>query len=121
VVIGEVDESDDEANLALRQKPLPPLMRCRAIRAHAGWFPVTLMCQTLAVSSSGYYAWVARPESRRTAEDRQLHTAQPKPFAAERLVHRYSPPTPYINSLHQFMKTMFAIPTNHPTYLRVDV
>lgn len=47
-------------------------MRCRAIRAHAGWFPVTLMCQTLAVSSSGYYAWVARPESRRTAEDRQL-------------------------------------------------
>jgi putative transposase len=47
-------------------------MRCRAIRAHAGWFPVTLMCQTLAVSLSGYYAWVARPESRRTAEDRQL-------------------------------------------------
>jgi putative transposase len=47
-------------------------MRCRAIRAHAGWFPVTLMCHTLAVSLSGYYAWVARPESRRTAEDRQL-------------------------------------------------
>ena len=47
-------------------------MRCRAIRAHAGRFPVTLMCQTLAVSLSGYYAWVARPESRRTAENRQL-------------------------------------------------
>jgi putative transposase len=47
-------------------------MRCRAIRAHASWFPVTLMCHTLAVSLSGYYAWVARPESRRTAEDRQL-------------------------------------------------
>ena len=47
-------------------------MRCRAIRAHASWFPVTLMCHPLAVSLSGYYAWVARPESRRTAEDRQL-------------------------------------------------
>jgi putative transposase len=47
-------------------------MRCRAIRAHTGWFPVTLMCQTLAGSLSGYYAWVARPESRRMAENRQL-------------------------------------------------
>jgi hypothetical protein len=28
-------------------------MSCRAIRAHTGWFPVTLMCQTLAVSLSG--------------------------------------------------------------------
>jgi putative transposase len=47
-------------------------MRCRAIRAHTGWFPVTLMCQSLAGSLSGYYAWVARPESRRMAENRQL-------------------------------------------------
>ena len=47
-------------------------MRCRAIRAHTGRIPVRLMCRTLAVSSSGYYAWVARPESRRTAENRRL-------------------------------------------------
>jgi transposase InsO family protein len=58
-------------------------MRCRAIRAHADWFPVTLMCHTLAVSLWGYYAWVARPESRRTAEDRQL-------LAAIRVIHAES-------------------------------
>ena len=47
-------------------------MRCRAIQAYTGRFPVTLMCRTLAVSSSGYYAWAARPESRRAAENRRL-------------------------------------------------
>lgn len=41
---------------------------------HTGRFPVTLMCRTLAVSSSGYYAWAARPESRRSAENRRLVT-----------------------------------------------
>ena len=30
------------------------------------------MCRILAVSPSGYYAWVARPESRRAAENRRL-------------------------------------------------
>jgi putative transposase len=38
-------------------------MKCRAIRAHAGRFPVRLMCRTLAVSPSSYYAWAIRPES----------------------------------------------------------
>lgn len=47
-------------------------MRCRAIHAHTGRFPVTLMCRTLAVSSSGYYAWAARPERRRAVENRRL-------------------------------------------------
>jgi len=47
-------------------------MRCRAIHAHTGHIPVRLMCRTLAVSPSGYYAWVARPESRRAAEHRRL-------------------------------------------------
>ena len=47
-------------------------MRCRAIRAHTGRVSVRLMCRTLAVSPSGYYAWVARPESRRVAENRRL-------------------------------------------------
>lgn len=42
------------------------------MRAHTGRVPVRLMCRLLAVSPSGYYAWVARPESRRTAENRRL-------------------------------------------------
>ena len=42
------------------------------MRAHTGRVPMRLMCRTLAVSPSGYYAWVARPESRRTAENRRL-------------------------------------------------
>lgn len=58
-------------------------MRCRAIRAHTGRFPVTLMCRALAVSSSGYYAWAARPESRRAAENRRL-------LAAIRVIHAES-------------------------------
>jgi len=58
-------------------------MRCRAIQAHTGRFPVTLMCRALAVSSSGYYAWAARPESRRAAENRRL-------LAAIRVIHAES-------------------------------
>lgn len=47
-------------------------MRCQAIRAHIGRVPVRLMCRLLAMSTSGYYAWVARPESLRAAENRRL-------------------------------------------------
>jgi len=50
-------------------------MRCRAIRAHVGRVPVRRMCRLLAVSPSGYYAWVVRPESPRAAENRRLVTA----------------------------------------------
>ena len=42
------------------------------MRAHTGRAPVRLMCRLLAVSPAGYYAWVARPESRRAAENRRL-------------------------------------------------
>lgn len=42
------------------------------MRAQTGRVSVRLMCRTLKVSPSGYYAWVARPESRRTAENRRL-------------------------------------------------
>ncbi len=38
------------------------------IRDHRGAFPVSLMCQPLEVGSSGFYAWLKRPESLRTLE-----------------------------------------------------
>jgi putative transposase len=47
-------------------------MRDQARRAHVGRVPVRLMCRLLAVSPSGYYAWVARPESPHAAENRWL-------------------------------------------------
>ena len=38
------------------------------IRDHRGAFPVDLMCRTLEVGSSGFYAWLNRPESPRNRE-----------------------------------------------------
>ncbi len=42
------------------------------IRDHREAFPVRLMCQTLGMGSSGFYAWLNRPESPRRREDRRL-------------------------------------------------
>ena len=42
------------------------------IRDNVAGFPVSAMCEALGVSRGGYYAWVARPESARAAEDRAL-------------------------------------------------
>ncbi len=42
------------------------------VRNHRGAFPVDLMCQTLEVGSSGFYAWLNRPESPRSQENRRL-------------------------------------------------
>ena len=42
------------------------------IRDHRGSFPVSLMCQTLEVDNSGFYAWLKRPESPRSLENRRL-------------------------------------------------
>ena len=47
-------------------------MRYQAMRDHEERFPVRVMCRALAVSPAGYYAWAARPESRRTAANRRL-------------------------------------------------
>jgi putative transposase len=58
-------------------------MRYCAIQAHDRRYPIRLMCRTLAVSPAGYYAWRARPESRRSADTRTL-------LSAIRVIHRES-------------------------------
>jgi len=45
------------------------------IRAEKASFPVKLMCRCLAVSRSGFYAWLGRPESQRLKQERGLVAA----------------------------------------------
>ena len=47
-------------------------MRFAFIRRHTVEFPVDVMCAVLEVSTSGYYAWLHRPESLRSRDDRRL-------------------------------------------------
>lgn len=47
-------------------------MRYRFIREHRQQFPITLLCQVMQVSPSGYYAWLVRPESPRVGQNRAL-------------------------------------------------
>ncbi len=47
-------------------------MRYVFIDRYRHLYPVLVMCNVLEVSSSGYYAWRGRPESRRSREDREL-------------------------------------------------
>ena len=47
-------------------------MRFRFIEDRRADYPVTILCDVLSVSPAGYYAWRARPESRRAADNRQL-------------------------------------------------
>lgn len=49
-------------------------MKYRAMKDNAGRFPLRLMARALQVSAAGYYAWRARPESRRTQANRRLLT-----------------------------------------------
>ena len=47
-------------------------MRFRFIEDHRADYPVRIMCGALEVSPAGYYAWRSRPESRRSAANRDL-------------------------------------------------
>jgi len=58
-------------------------MRYRAIQEQDRRYPIRLMCQALAVSPAGYYAWRARPESRRSRQNRTL-------LSTIRVIHRES-------------------------------
>lgn len=42
------------------------------MEAEKAQFPITVMCQVLNISPSGYHAWRRRPESRRASQDRQV-------------------------------------------------
>jgi putative transposase len=39
------------------------------VRAHQADYPVALLCRMLAISASGYYAWIKRPMSKHAQED----------------------------------------------------
>ncbi len=47
-------------------------MRYGVIQKHREAFPVTVLCQVLEVSTSGFYAWLRRPESPRSQTNRRL-------------------------------------------------
>src|SRR5271166_4918036 len=47
-------------------------MRFRFIEDRRADYPVTILCEVLGVSPAGYYAWRARPESRRSVANRAL-------------------------------------------------
>lgn len=42
------------------------------IHAEKAYYPLSVLCQTLEVSRSGYYAWLRRPESKRARRQREL-------------------------------------------------
>jgi putative transposase len=46
--------------------------RFRFVDAERARFPVALLCRTVGVSKSGYYAWKMRPPSKRSREDAAL-------------------------------------------------
>lgn len=48
------------------------MSRFRFIDAEKARFPVSLLCETVGVSKSGYYAWKGRPPSKRSREDAAL-------------------------------------------------
>ena len=50
-------------------------MRFEFIHVEKATFPVSVMCDVLEVSRSGYYAWVHRPRASRDIDDEQLAVA----------------------------------------------
>jgi putative transposase len=47
-------------------------MRFRIIEDPRADYPVRVLCDVLGISPAGYYAWRTRPESRRSAANRDL-------------------------------------------------
>src|SRR5579859_1673508 len=62
-------------------------MRFPFIAEHSQQYPVTLLCQALDVSVSGYYAWRDRPVSQHCREDAQLAAEIQQIFLEHRQVY----------------------------------
>jgi len=67
-------------------------MKYQVIAQHAQDYPIKLMCQTLSVSESGYYAWKRRPLSHRAQADQriashiqQVHQASHQIYGSRRI------------------------------------
>lgn len=67
-------------------------MKYEFIVARQEEFAIRVMCRVLAVSPSGYYAWVGRPSSQRqqenerlTAQIRQLHQPSRQTYGSPRI------------------------------------
>jgi transposase InsO family protein len=62
-------------------------VRFRFIAAEKAHHSLGLLCRSLRVTRSGFYAWHGRPESRRTKRDRQLKVLVHASFAASKGVY----------------------------------
>lgn len=52
-------------------------MKLGFVAKHRGAWPVDLMCEALGVSRDGFFAWLARPRSRRNLDDEKLGAQVP--------------------------------------------
>src|SRR5207244_1066331 len=63
-------EGDFKKSDGLLREPEP--VRFDWVHRHRGHFEVSIMCDVLQVSRSGYYVWVDRPPSRQERRRREL-------------------------------------------------
>lgn len=57
-------------------------MKFEFVAKHRVAWPVSLMCEALGVSRSGFYAWLVRPRSRRSLQDESLSVKVRNSFVA---------------------------------------
>ena len=97
------------------------------IRDHRGSFSVSSLCRTLEVGSSGFYAWLKRPESPRKRETRRLlmaikviHQKSRRNYGSPR-IHAELNETGYSCSKHRVSRLMrqHGIVSKHKRKFRV--